>query len=252
MIYGKNRCFRMIKPFCCACIVFSLLAGAPGPGHAQRTLFSKIKKTVILDPGHGGRDSGAKGADNTQEKEIALTFAKNLEAQLQTTYNVVLTRSDDYDQDLTARPETANRSGGDMFISIHTGGNFIHESQGVVLYYYEKDSVPGTSSGESDVTPDEKRRWGAAQEKYSAVSRAFALSLKDHLMNIPDLANVTVEGVTARVLAGADMPAILIEVGYITSPHDEKRLNASGYVHDFSSEVCEGIHEYFNAYSQSR
>lgn len=258
MIYGKPVLFRTLSGHslkrhmryaCCACIVMAMSAMIIVTAHAQDPLFSKIRKTIILDPGHGGRDFGSKGADNTYEKDIALTFAKSMEDQLKDTYNVILTRSDDYDLDVTTRTATANRSGGDLFISIHTGGNFIHESQGIVLYHYQKDPVTVTDTVDSG--PGSQRRWNDAQNKYSAVSRALALSLQDRLSKTPQLANVTVEGLCAKVLAGADMPAILIEPGYVTSPHDEKRLNDSGYVHDFSKKVCESIHEYFNAYSQS-
>lgn len=255
MIYGKHTLFRItlqnhiiknLPRLGWACLVFSLLAGTPGWVGARGPLFSKIKKTIVLDPGHGGRDSGAKGADNTFEKDITLAYAKFLEEQLKATYNVVLTRNGDYDQDLTTRTETANRLAGDLFISLHAGGNFIHDSQGVGIYYYEKETIPGRAP-----EPRGQRRWDDAQQKYSAVSRAFALSLKDRLSTKPDFSNITVEEVALKVLAGADMPAILIEPGYVTSPHDEKRLNDSGYVHDFSNEVCAGINEYFNAYSQS-
>ena len=93
------------------------------------------KKTIVLDPGHGGYDKGAQGPDGTFEKNVTMEFARVLAAKLEKTYKVVLTRTDDYLVDSLKRTAMANHLHADLFISIHTGGSFLHHARGISFYY---------------------------------------------------------------------------------------------------------------------
>lgn len=242
------------KTLCCLCLFFALMGATPYTGHAKSPLFPHLKKTIVIDPGHGGADTGARGTDGTLEKNLTLTFSKSMQQSLHADYNVVLTRTGDYELDLTSRTETANRSGGHLLVSVHAGGNYIHESQGIIIYYYSRKDVgleeesagsPGESAS-SRGTP-----WNASQKKYSEISRGVALALKQQLTRNPNFHDVRVQGLPAYLLAGADMPAVLIELGYITNPLTESRLKDARYLSDFSGELCRGIADYFQTYTPS-
>lgn len=238
----------------CACLMLFLVAGSPETVYSQSPLFAPLKKTIVLDPGHGGKNAGAKGAAQTLEKDVALSMSKSMQQRLENNFNVVQTRTGDYDTDLTSRTETANRNAGDMLISLHTGADFIHETQGVVIYYYSPNLAavrtgPDNAPGEQGEGPGTS--WASVQKQYADISRGFALSLRDHLRTNPNLGDVRVEGLPVYTLAGADMPAVLIELGYITNPLTEKNLSDPGFLSEFSNDICEGIDNYFQAYSPS-
>ncbi|MBU1169203.1 MAG: N-acetylmuramoyl-L-alanine amidase [Proteobacteria bacterium] len=234
-------------------IFFLVLAGIPSQVSPQVPLFSGLKKTIVIDPGHGGNDTGARGTDKALEKDVTLSFAKTMKAALHKTYHVTLTRTDDYSIDNQSRTETANRSGADLFISLHAGGNFIHESQGIGIYYYERgpgpDFNPNTDQDalNKNIPP---ASWTRTQEKYSPISHALAQSLAEHFAKGSLHRNIHVESLALVVLSGASMPAVLIELGYITSPFDEKRMANPDYISDFSKEFCTAIDEYFSIYSK--
>lgn len=236
---------------CCLGLLYLLAAGTPDPALAQRPLFEQLKKTIILDPGHGGADTGARGAAGNLEKDITYNFSKAMERRLETDYKVILTRTGDYDQDLTSRTETANRADGDMLISVHTGGNYIHETKGIIIYYYD----PGDGAIQNEPGQGSSKRgtpWNASQNKYSEISKGLAMSLKHQLMQNPNFTDIRVEGLPVYLLAGADMPAVLIELDYVTNPLAENKLNNTGYLSDFSIELCRGIDNYFQAYIPSK
>lgn len=240
--------------FVCGFVIFLVLTLLSAPVCAQNPLFSRIKKTIVIDAGHGGNDTGTRGTDGALEKEVTLSFAKSLEEILKNSYNVALTRTDDYYLDVHSRTETANRSGADLFISLHTGGNFIHESQGIGIFYFEGAPEARPDQTVTDQTVQKggsEPTWNEIQEKYAPISRSFALSLSAQFSQSTPHRKIRVAGLAADVLSGADMPAIIIELGYMTSPVDEKRLVDPNYIFEFSKEISSGIDTYFSRYSKS-
>ena len=109
----------------------------------EKMIFGKQKKIIVIDPGHGGYDNGAQGPDETFEKNVSLTLARILAEELGNTYRVILTRTDDYWLDIPARTATANHVAADLFISIHTGGSYLHKASAMTLYYFKE--VSGTT-----------------------------------------------------------------------------------------------------------
>ena len=194
--------------------------------------FQNQKKTIVIDPGHGGYDIGAKGPDGTFEKNVTMELARVLALELEKTYKVILTRTDDYWIDILERTAMANHLNADMFISIHTGGSLLHQASGVSLYYYEKTSTSAlmleTESMEGSSSSNFKERWSNIQGRHQKNSKVLAERILNNLKekigeNVEY--NAQIQGAPLMVLEGADTPAILIEIGYLTNPKEEKSLN---------------------------
>jgi N-acetylmuramoyl-L-alanine amidase len=214
--------------------------------------FQIQKKTIVIDPGHGGYDKGAKGPDGTFEKNVTMELARVLAAELEKTYKVILTRTDDYWIDILKRTAMANHLNADMFISIHTGGSFLHQASGISLYYYEKVSTSAlmleTESMEGTKSSNFKERWSNVQGRHQKNSKIFAErilnSLKKKIGKTVEY-NTEIQGAPLMVLEGADTPAILIEIGYITNPKEEKSLNDINVLSDIAEKIKNGIDDFF-------
>ena len=138
-----NTCSQNFKcrlvPLLGILILGSLSTGAI-PAAAKRPLFDAYKRIIVLDPGHGGRESGARGADGTTEKAVALELAQLIAAELQHDYKVTLTRTDDYHVDLDNRTALANHLKADVFVSLHAAGRFVYSTAGPTIFYYQDAS----------------------------------------------------------------------------------------------------------------
>jgi N-acetylmuramoyl-L-alanine amidase len=209
---------------------------------------SDQKKIIVLDPGHGGYDKGAKGPEGTFEKTVTMAFARILAEELNKTYEVVMTRTDDYWVDLLTRTSMANHLNADMFISIHTGGSFLHQAGGISLYYYEKvstsDLMAEGDSIEALKKAGSQASWSDIQNKHQKASRTLA-ELISNRINETHQFKAEIQGAPLIVLEGADMPAVLVEIGYITNPIDEKYLNDTSSLTDIADRVKSGIDDYF-------
>ena len=234
-------------------LLFMMLAHfATAEAKSSKLDFQNQKKTIVLDPGHGGYDKGAQGPEGTFEKTVTMELARVLALELEKTYNVILTRTDDYWVDILTRTAMANHMNADMFISIHTGGSFLHQASGISLYYYEKLSTPALmleteSMGESR-SSNFKELWSNIQDRHQKNSKVLAEHiLKNLKKKIGENAEYSadIQGAPLMVLEGADMPAILIEIGYITNPKEEKSLNDIVELTFLAQKIKKGIDEYF-------
>ena len=128
-------------------------------------IMRKTKPVIVIDPGHGGRDLGAQGSDNTLEKEVTLTLAQMIAGCLEKNFKVILTRTGDYWLDDPGRTAKANHHEAVMFLSIHASGSYLRKTAGVAVFYHKAEtgsvqaSRPGTnlslSSGNGPVAWDE-------------------------------------------------------------------------------------------------
>ena len=211
--------------------------------------FLNDKKTVVLDPGHGGDDHGVQGPEGTLEKEIALSLTQLMASQLKKKYQVTITRSGDYWIDIADRTAVANHLEADLFISIHTGGSFLHQAKGINIFYSKQ--LPGLAletGGNSAKQKNEGRSlslWNNIQAGHISSSKALAEIMQNNLNRQLDFSNSNIQQADLMVLKGADMPAILIEVGYLTNPADEKKLQNPEVLSDFATAICSGIDDYF-------
>jgi N-acetylmuramoyl-L-alanine amidase len=232
-------------------ILMVWLLGAPSiPTLAAEPLFDAYKQIIVLDPGHGGHEIGARGAGGAEEKTVALALARLISAELRQDYKVKLTRSDDYHVDLANRTALANHLKAAVLISLHTGGSFAYSTAGPRIYYHQmvtesvsdrRQSVDLQSNNHLAATP-----WDRVQTKYLESSRVLARTVSSHLSNLNHFKNIPVQGAPMAVLQGAQMPAILIEIGYLTNPTEESNLRNDRYLKDIATKISLGIETFLS------
>lgn len=210
------------------------------------------KRVIVIDPGHGGHDLGALGSAGLAEKDITLSVARKIKEILSKSYEVVLTRNEDYRLDIERRTAVANHHRADLFISIHVGGGFGLQAQGVVTFYHSPDTGPGSipfrkerSSWETDEKP---RPWDEIQGNYRTKSQALAKLVHGHLLARLNPENRGIREAPLLVLQGADMPAILVEIGHLSHPAEEKKLRKLEVISAAAEAICGAIEEYFAKY----
>ena len=200
-------------------------------------------KTIVLDPGHGGRDTGATGPSGTHEKDICLAMAADLAKNLSPTYKVILTRSDDYSMDNDQRAAVANHEHADLFISLHTGATFQRTAKGMAVYIYQAaNKAEAKPALEKD---SGSKSWQSLQTAHTAKSRALAEAVKASLENLDRSSPFQLEAAPLSVLQGADMPGILLELGQLSNPDTEKALNSEDQVRAYVRAVSAAIDIFF-------
>ena len=228
---------------------------------------SKIRKIrIIVDPGHGGDDSGARGKKGTFEKNVTLDVALRVRTILEKNpnYDVFMTRDKDTTLQLLDRTKFANRMNGDLFVSIHANASPKRTSHGVSTYFLnnaddqeslrvamrengELDPVMlGQTSKNSDDYYLEVMKASMVKNFHTTQSTDLAKAVQLDLLKTlrKDYSDVTDLGVrSARfyVLTGATMPAILVETSFISNPEEEKRLSDSRYQETLANAVVHGV-----------
>jgi N-acetylmuramoyl-L-alanine amidase len=219
-----------------------------------------LKKVIVVDAGHGGHDPGALG-ENTQEKIVTLAAAKALKARLESTgrYKVVLTRDSDTFVPLDSRVEIARRAGADLFISLHADSGADSSTRGASVYTLSdkgservqrslasgqgglmRVSQPGANLAVSQILLDLTQR--ATRNK----STSFAERLVDNISDVTPLLERTRRDAAYRVLLAPDVPAVLLEMGFITNPQDEAFLSNANRRQKLTDAVAAAIDGYFN------
>lgn len=226
-------------------VIFACMHAFHNAADAQDKQNEKARATVVLDSGHGGTDAGVKGPEGTLEKDVTLNLARMVAAELSYNYHVVLTRTEDYTMGHADRAATANTQNASLFISIHIGGSFLRAISGGSIYYFETLESAETSAengfAKSSAQPDCKKIWDCIQTRHSIQSRVLASVIQDQLVNRIEYWNFNVRGAPLIVLKGADMPAILIEVGHLTHPADEKVLSDPSSLLKIAQAISTGI-----------
>jgi len=243
-----NKYYPARNNFTLLFLVVLLLCIISANVKAKELFFDRHKKIVVLDPGHGGHDRGAHGPDGTYEKTVALTLARMIAAELKDKYRIFLTRADDYLLDITERTSLANHQEADLFISIHTGGSFLHQAGGMTVYYWE---IPQKALlHEADADQENLKNsyhltnWNDLQKRHKSASKVSAKLIQHHLNEKIKYIETRIEGMPLIVLAGADMPAILIEIGYITNPSEEKKMLDAKVLTDLTKAISNGIDDF--------
>jgi len=192
-------------------------------------------RTLAIDAGHGGDDVGARGAQGAQEKDITLTVARRLKAAVEARLGirVVMTRDDDRSVAMNERTALANNNKADLFISLHANASFRNTVSGAAVYVAAFDDaiaadaplrperLPVFGGGTRDI---ELIPWNLAQIAHRDRSdRVAALVAAEFEHRVP-LAGRPIDHAPLRVLESANMPAVLIEMGYLTNADQEKQL----------------------------
>lgn len=241
-------------PACLGLALLAMLYPAVGTRAGQdRNPLPGNGKVIVLDPGHGGHDRGAGKAGDGYEKETALLFAGLLAEKLKPAYTVHLTRSDDYEINLMHRPAVANHLEADLFLSIHTGASILHNHSGLLLAYYDgqlrrqhPDAIPPKVTA-----PAENRlpEWGKPSLRHLEKSRHLVDLLKENFRAYDPEIRVDILGMPLVVLEGADQPALLMEIGYLTNPADLRKLKDNDVLTEYADIIRDALDAYFSSQS---
>jgi N-acetylmuramoyl-L-alanine amidase len=238
-------------------------AAAPtesGSRTLTRVLGLKIGR-IVIDPGHGGHDTGTIGPTGLREKDVVLDVGLRLKKLLERKVgcDVVMTRSDDTFIPLEERTAIANEKAADLFISIHANASSDRSARGIETYYLNFTSSPdalevaareNATSQESVHQLQDLITKIAMTEKIEE-SEEFARQLqKEVYRRTSQLSGKQqdrgVKKAPFVVLIGANMPSVLTEISFLTNPHDEKALRRSDYRQKIAEALYEGILDYVN------
>ena len=230
---------------------------------------SREVRTIVIDPGHGGKDPGAQGK-KANEKDIVLAVAKLLRKNLADEgFNVKLTRSKDVFIELGQRANLANQWDGDLFISLHCNAIDASEERKRIIQGYQfyvlrapeseedkaiarRENAVATLYGEKntkdELSPLEWFKLEARLEQYKQTSYLFTEKLLDSFEDgkIKKM-NTGVGGAGFMVLVGAMMPAVLIELGFISNEEDENYMITAKGQQDLAERIAEAVCKYKDA-----
>lgn len=204
---------------------------------------STSKAVVVIDPGHGGSDTGAKGLSGLHEKVLTLDIALRLKTLLQKIpeIKVILTRSSDIAIPLRERAFVGNSNKAGLFISLHGNTPFGKSKKDFTIYLLP----PGESKPEEERDP---YYWDIQYEKGVKESNHLAVSLKESLRKGSD-GDVLIKEASILGLMGVEAPSVLIEVPMI--PEEEKKLQKESYKNKIASNIMEGIINYIKKRSET-
>jgi N-acetylmuramoyl-L-alanine amidase len=210
-------------------------------------------RTIVIDPGHGGDDTGVKSAAGELEKDVVLTVARRVKGAVEARLGirVLLTRDEDARVDPDSRAAIANNNKADLFISLHANGSPRPSTSGTSIYFLSLDRFGEEARRQSQVDREMLTVYGGGSREFSLVnwelaqaahvqdSAAFAGLIDQKLRGFANLQTVLVQKAGLRALAGANMPAVLIEMGYLSNPDEAKRLAST----DFHNNVAQALTE---------
>lgn len=239
--------------------VFDTVFTQRAPTQLVQEAPQKLRK-VVIDAGHGGFDPGAIGRSGLREKDVNLDIAKRLAILLrQAGIEVEMTRTTDKFIPLPKRVSIANSSGADLFVSIHSNAARVRSLNGFEVYYVSNavnDSKRALSAARSCILKLDGASFAGSSQALKAtlwdmiytqaraesieLSRSICLSIDDDL----DTRVLGIKGAGFQVLRGANIPAVLIETGFLSNSTEECRLKNSYYRQKVAEAVANGITSY--------
>lgn len=213
--------------------------------------FGLTAKTIVIDPGHGGKDPGAPGDGTLHEKGIVLSISAKLREILTAKgYTVLMTRETDRFISLKKRTEFATQHKADLFLSIHANGSESPNANGIETYYLDVTSTDSAAekvaarenidSGYS-IQELETLLEGLIRESKSEDSKRLARYVQRALVQGTGAANRGVKHARFVVLIGTKVPAILIETGFVSNPVEGQKLATSAYQYKVATAIAEGV-----------
>jgi N-acetylmuramoyl-L-alanine amidase len=215
-------------------------------------------RTIVIDAGHGGDDAGAKGAQGTLEKNVTLSLARRLKGSIEARLGVrvLLTRDGDQNVGPDQRAALANNNKADLFISLHASASVRPTVAGAQVFYLtlagfgtdanaesrgnpEALPVVGGGSREIEIIP-----WEMAQGRYLRQSAAFAGAIEGALREHVPMSARALQQAPLRVLVGVNMPAVLVELGFLTNAEQERLLAGDTFQNTLVQALTEGIVRY--------
>ncbi len=225
-------------------------------------------RVIVLDAGHGGHDPGAIGPRGLQEKDVVLDVTRRLARMLEQGLGVKVarTRTDDYFVPLRERAAFANAQRADFFVSIHANAHRASVSEGVETYFLSSEASDNearqvaalengviqlespSSGGRLDIL--KTILWDLAQSEFQEESSRLAETVQDSMTLSLGIPNRGVKQAGFYVLGGVAMPAILVEIGFVTNKKEERKLLDSGYRAEVARAIYAGLAEYKRRYDQ--
>lgn len=249
--------FALESPFR---IVVEIPNGAPAAAEApdSEDWDQRGVRRIAIDAGHGGKDPGAIGAQKLREAALVLSISRELRRELASRgFEVVMTRASDVFLPLEARTDIANRENADLFISVHANAARNSKLAGVETYLldtrYDRQTarVAARENGTTVAGLSELHRILASlklgnNERYAAryaelVQRSLVSRLRK---SYPGTVDLGVKRGPFLVLFQADMPAILVEVGFVSNPAEAKRLRSGAFARKAAQGIAEGVGAY--------
>ena len=209
--------------------------------------------TLVIDAGHGGDDAGVRGMKGAVEKQVALDVSRRLKMLVETQLGVrvVMTRDDDHALTMDDRDAVANNSKADLFLSIHANGALSPDVAGAEVYYLRLDRdgeearrnaaatelvLPAVGGG---TRPIDVIRWDLAQAPHVDASATFASMIEEELHKHVPMGPRPLQEEPMRVLSGANMPAALVEIAYLTNAGQEQQAQSG----DFQGAVAQAMYD---------
>jgi len=214
---------------------------------------------IVIDPGHGGKDTGAVGGNGLTERDLTMAVARYLSAELRARGHAVrLTREDGGGRALTDRTAIANRLEAKIFVSLHANSSTISSVKGAETYYMSLDdkatdeAAAATAKLENQAGTARDGRsdldlilWDLAQASTLNESAELAVAVQTRLNALLDLRDRGVKQAPFVVLTGATMPAILVEVGFLSNPTEASRLGSAEHQQALARAIATGIEAFF-------
>jgi len=226
----------------------------PTPAPA-RVLERSGPSPIVIDPGHGGKDTGAVGGNGLTERDLTMAVAKRLAAELRARGHAVrLTREDGEGRALTDRTAIANRLEAKLFVSLHANASTFSSVKGAETYYMSLDDTASDEAAaataklenEAGEATDERSDldlilWDLAQTSALNESAELAVAVQTRLNALLNLRDRGVKQAPFVVLTGATMPAVLVEVGFLSNASEASRLARSEHQQALARAIATGI-----------
>ncbi|MCK4249258.1 MAG: N-acetylmuramoyl-L-alanine amidase [Candidatus Omnitrophica bacterium] len=241
--------------------------GVPGTNRFTSSLGLYSMKRVVIDPGHGGKDPGAIGRTGLKEKNVVLDISLKLKKMLQTKgIQVIMTRTDDTFIPLRKRAQIANDYKADFFISIHANSARHRGADGFEVFYLSEaidDNARAVAAAENEALKFEDNSEALLTDISAAIvwdiinteNRLESVELADTLCSAVEdrqlLKNRGVKSANFCVLRGTRMPAVLVEVGFLSNSGEESRLADKNYRYRIAETLASGVIKYKKLYDRS-
>jgi N-acetylmuramoyl-L-alanine amidase len=262
---ASRKVYRLSDP---PRLVLEFYRGAAAPATPAAAPARAALQTVVLDPGHGGHDTGAIGPGGLLEKDLTLAVARRLGAILQDELGVkvVLTRTRDEFLPLQQRTAIANRQKADLFVSIHVNAARSNSATGTETYFLSSEATDNAARAAAayenkviDLEPKARGGsrdllrsilWDLTQSEFQQESSRLAEGLQDSLERALRQPSRGVKQAPFYVLGGAAMPAVLVEIGFLSNPREEERLQDEGYRDRIARALAAGLAAYKKRYDR--
>jgi N-acetylmuramoyl-L-alanine amidase len=251
---------RLVLEFQAAPLAAGASPGAsPTPPPAAPTPGAGVR-TVIIDPGHGGAEVGALGPGGTLEKDVTLAIARKVRANVVNGLGLqaFLTRDRDQEVALEDRPAIANNYKADLFVSIHANAFRSPGARGSEVYFLSYQATDDDSRKQAimeggEIAPGALAPagsdlalilWDMAQAEHLEESSALASRIQEELAEVTGSQGRGIKQAPFRVLVGAAMPAVLVEVAFISNAEEERLLVSDAYQSKVAAAITRGIARY--------